>query len=323
MDYFQHVPIHENSRQAYNARIAKWLEYMPNHFKSITHIVMLPDLALRVLNERMPTNTPTNRHCYIVAIQSFIRHHLVHLIECLSKEVVLPLRERWNTINQENAAPIVQRRMDNKPTVLQEAKGGSRMTLEDIATIRDGLPLDSIERLLLSMYTLIPPVRADYFATEVLKGDEAQPTARNYVRIRVDGSMTSVLTDFKTAKVYGQITNDFPPELTRVVQASLNKAPRSYLFVNAHGKPHTRNSFTLWARRVLSKLFNRDFTLVFFRHAYASHHALHMGQITDAQIKEISDKMGHSAEMFKAYRWVQGDGADGVDGPDGSDEEKE
>jgi integrase len=321
MDYFQHVPIHDNSRQAYNARIAKWLEYMPTHFKSITNIVMLPDLALKVLNERLPTNTPSSRHCYIVAVQSFIRHHLVHLIECLSKEVVLPLRERWNSINQENAAPIVQRRMENKPTVLQEAKGGSRMTREEITAIREGLPMDSIERLLISMYTLIPPVRADYFATEVLKGDEAQPTARNYVRIRGDGTMTSVLTDFKTAKIYRQITNELPPELVRVVVASLTKAPRSYLFVNANGKPHTRNSFTLWSRRVLSRVFGKDFTLVFFRHAYATHHVLHMGQITDAQIKDISDKMGHSAEMFKAYRWIQGeDGAD-VDGSESEEKE--
>jgi len=29
-----------------------------------------------------------------------------------------------------------------------------------------------------------------------------------------------------------------------------------------------------------------------------------MSRITDAQIKDISDKMGHSSEMFRAYRWV-------------------
>jgi hypothetical protein len=40
---------------------------------------------------------------------------------------------------------------------------------------------------------------------------------------------------------------------------------------------------------------------------------------TDAQIKEISDKMGNSAEMFRAYRWIRGEESGG-DGEE-SDEE--
>lgn len=32
---------------------------------------------------------------------------------------------------------------------------------------------------------------------------------------------------------------------------------------------------------------------------------------TDAEIKEISDKMGHSPEMFRGYKWIKG-GAKGA-----------
>lgn len=321
MDFFEHVPIHETSRKTYNNKLNEWVEFMPAYFKSVTNIITLPDLALQCLHQRLKVDTPTNRHLYIVAVMSFIRHHIVHLIECLSREVILPLRERWIAINAENEAPIIQRRLENKPTVLQQAKGGSRLSYEEIVEARDKLPVGSIERLLISMYTMIPPVRADYFATELVRGD-AEPTVKNYVRIR-DGGMESVLRDFKTVKVFKQIVNVFPVELVREVEASLEAAPRAFLFVNANGKPHTRNSFTLWARRVLSRVFGTDFTLVFFRHAFATHYVMNVDlrTMTDAQIKEISDRMGQSTEMFRAYRWIRGE-AEENDGDDGGSDEE-
>lgn len=325
MDFFEHAPIHDTSRKMYNTRLNEWIEFMPNHFKSITNIIMLPDLALRVLHDRIRTNTASSRHVYIVAVMSFIRHHITHLCECLTKDVAIPLRERWIAINAENEAPIIQRRLENKPTVLQQAKGGSKLSFNDIVEKRDELPMGSIERLLIAMYTMIPPCRADYFAMEVVRG-EAEPTAKNYLRIRLDDEksgvrMETVLRDFKTAKIFKEIRNELPVELVREVEASLEKTPRTYLFVNANGKPHTRNSFTMWARRVLSRVFGTDFTLVFFRHAFATHYVMNVDlrTLTDAQIKEISDKLGHSTEMFRAYRWIRGEVSDGDGG--GSDEE--
>jgi hypothetical protein len=228
-------------------------------------------------------------------------------------------RKKWADIFMENEAPIVQRRMENKPTVLQQAKGGSRMGFNDIIEKRDGLPLGSIEKLLISMYTMIPPARADYFAMEVVRG-EAEPTAKNYLRIRDDG-METVIRDFKTVKMYKEIRNELPVDLVQEIQASLEKTPREFLFMNANGRPHTRNSFTLWTRRTLSRVFGTDFTLVFFRHAFATHYVMNIDlrKTTDAQIKEISDKMGNSAEMFRAYRWIRGEESGG-DGEE-SDEE--
>jgi integrase len=313
MDFFEHAPIHDTSRKMYNTRLNEWIEFMPNHFKSITNIVMLPDLALRVLNDRIRTNTASSRHMYIVAVLSFIRHHITQLCEHLTKDVALPLRERWVTINAENEAPIIQRRLENKPTVLQQSKGGSKLSFNEIIEKRDELPIGSIERLLIAMYTMIPPCRADYFAMEVIRG-EVQPTAKNYLRIRSDDEksgvqMETVLRDFKTAKIFKEIRNELPVELIKEVEASLEKTPRGYLFINANGKPHTRNSFTMWSRRVLSRVFGTDFTLVFFRHAFATHYVMNVDlrTLTDAQIKEISDKLGHSTEMFRAYRWIRGE----------------
>jgi hypothetical protein len=237
---------------------------------------------------------------YIVAILSFIKHHLTHLSQCLTTEIAVSLREQWNTIHTHNEAPIVQLRLENKPTVLQQAKGGSQLSFQQIMEIREQLPIGSIERLLISIYTLIPPVRADYFALQIIHDED--PVEPNYLQIR-GGDMHTVLTDFKTAKTYHEIRNTLPTPLAQEIHASLQACPRQYLFVNSHGKPHTRNSFTLWTRRILTRILHTDFTLVFFRHAFATHYVTHHNP-TDLEISEISKKMGHSSEMFRAYRWV-------------------
>jgi hypothetical protein len=253
---------------------------------------------------------------YIVAILSFIKHHITHLSQCLTPEITTSLREKWNAIHTHNEAPIIQLRLENKPTVLQQAKAGSQLSFQQIMEIREQLPIGSIERLLISMYTLIPPVRADYFALEIIHDDQ-KPVEPNYLRIR-RGEMETVLTDFKTAKTYHQIHHSLPTPLAQEIQASLLDSPRQFLFVNAHGKPHTRNSFTLWTRRILTRVLQVDFTLVFFRHAFATHFVSHHNP-TDLEILEVSKKMGHSSEMFRAYRWVTGKG----DGDHTEDESEE
>jgi len=321
MDFFTDAPIHPSSCKTYNSKLNEWISFMPEHFQTIVCVLSFPDLAMKILQTHLKCNTNTNRHIYIVAIMSYIRHHFKELAEYLTDDHVTLLRARWIAINNDNEAPIIQRRLENKPTAIQERKGGSRISFEQIVSKRDELAPGSIERVLLCMYTMIPPVRADYFTTQLVHGETAVPTEKNYIRILTDGTMESTLTDFKTASVFGRIVNLFPPELAQEIRLSLEKHPREYLFLNARGKPHTRNSFTLWSRRVLSRIFETDFTLVFFRHAFSTHYMItHHHTITDAQIKEISDKMGHSAEMFKAYRWIQGlPSEDPVD----SDEEKE
>lgn len=277
---------------------------MPTHFQSVTSIIMLPELSMKALHSHLKTNTPSTRHMYIVAILSFIKHHLAHLSECLTHDSAVSLREQWNTIHTHNEAPIIQLRLQNKPTVLQQAKGGSQLSFEQIMEIREQLPLGSIERLLISIYTLIPPVRADYFALHIIHDDQ-EPVEPNYLRIR-HGEMDIVLRDFKTAKTYHQIHNTLPHQLAQEIHASLQACPRHFLFTNAHGRPHTRNSFTLWTRRILTRVLQTDFTLVFFRHAFATHYVTHHNP-TDLDISDISKKMGHSAEMFRAYRWITGE----------------
>ena len=301
MNFFEQVNIHDNSAKLYNTKLNEWISYMPNIYKSLACIIMFPEISMKELESHLKVNTNTNRHIYIVAIMSFIKHKRTELQ--LTHEQYSTIRVKWIDINNENEQPIIDRRLENKPTDKQNEKGGSKIDFNQIIEKRDELPIGSIERLLISMYTMIPPARADYFATQILTNET--PTEKNY--IRMGDKVECVLTDFKTVKTYKSITHDFPVDLITELNESLKKTPRKYLFLNANGKPHTRNSFVLWARRCLSRIFETDFTLVFFRHAFVTHYisTVDPNSITDGQIKEMSDKLGHSPEMFRAYKWIK------------------
>lgn len=306
MNFFEDTNLTDSSIKLYNTKLNEWISFMPKIFQSLGGIIMFPEVAIKALHSNLKVNTNTNRHIYIVAVMSFIKNKKEELNH-LSQEQYSTIRVKWIDINNENEQPIIERRLENKPTDKQQAKGGHQLTFSQIIEKRDELANGSYEKLLLCMYTMIPPVRADYFATQIVKGNEV-PTQKNYIRIITPDNIECVITDFKTAKTYKQITHKFPPELVTEFTLSLEKYPRSYLFTNTKGEPHTRNSYVLWTRRLLTRLFQTDFTLVFFRHAFITHFITHKitPETTDAEIKEISDKMGHSPEMFRGYKWIKG-----------------
>ena len=304
MDFFGSSTLKPSSIKLFNSKLNEWICYMPQHYQSVITIITLPSLAMTTIESRLTANTNTNKHIFIMSVLSFFRHCRA-ILSHFKPETVEQMRQHWVTIYDENEAPIIQRRLENKPTDVQMKKQGSQLDFAHIIKVRDELPVGSPERLLLCMYTMIPPVRADYYSCQIVNGEE-EAVQPNYIRNRSPDRVESVLTDFKTAKSYGRIENVFPPELVAELMASLENTPRSYLFLNANGKPHTRNSFTLWSRRCLTRVLGKDFTLVFFRHIFATHWILthDMNVVTDAELKNVSDKMGHSSEMFRAYRWV-------------------
>ena len=304
MSYFENTPLKPKSVAQFNSKINEWIDYMPPFYNNIICIILFPTIAMDALEKHLAINTNTNKHNLITAILSFMRHR-PDAFPTMTVQERNQHRQTWLQLHTANDAPIIQRRLENRPTDNQLKKGGIKLTFDDLVKKRNELPLGSIERLLIAMYTMIPPVRADYFATEIISEDQA-PKEKNYIRRRGPARMECVITDFKTAKQYKQITNNFPPELIAETDASLEKQPRNYLFLNANGKPHTRGSYILWTGRLLKRVLGTTFTLVFFRHAFVTNFIFtnNMATITDAEVKSVSDKMGHSPEMFRAYKWI-------------------
>ena len=161
----------------------------------------------------------------------------------------------------------------------------------------------SSDHLLLAMYSLIEPLRQDYGALRILV-DRLPPAdaATNFLAIARDGSWGKlVLHEYKTFKKYGAYTRDLPPELLRVIKASLIAKPRAYLFVDDSGKPYKlANSFTQFSNRTLKRIFGKKFTVSLMRHSHISN--IDFNASTPGDLFQKSKNMAHSIGMQQLYR---------------------
>jgi len=219
-------------------------------------------------------------------VVSFIKHVLNdEELEC-----------EWKKEEKRNWQPIGDRYDLNKPSELQEDKV---MSYEEIEGKRLELESGSFGRLLLSFYTLMEPIRADYFATELVnEGEESKE--ENYIIMGEEYRL--VVRDFKTKGTYGELNNTLPLELKKELDESLLKYPRKYLFVGEDKKkPYSsRKMFSNWACRTLKSALKHEMTLTALRHIYIK-------KVIEKESAEnlvvIASKMGHSRNSQRIYEW--------------------
>jgi hypothetical protein len=302
MNYFEGVEhLSQASITLYNSRLTKWISLMPKEKQDLLHILLYPHESITYLAQLDNANH-ANLHTYYTAIKSYLAH-TKYLSILINQTTLQTLKDTWKQITYDNQTPIVHRRLQQKPTALQEKKGGTKLTYQDIVKKRDELESGSISKLLLSFYTYLPPVRADYGSVAIIHAED-ETTSPNYIRIIDEGHAVCILTEFKTAKRYKKIENTLPDTLLQELQASLLKQPRTHLFVNQNNKPFTRNAFTVWTKRILSKLFDTQLTLVIVRHLFLS--TIDYNNSTAEELLELGNKMGHSIQMQREYVWKQG-----------------
>jgi len=183
---------------------------------------------------------------------------------------------------------------------LKKARGGSKLTLDDLIKKRDEQGLDTMSKLLLSMYTMIPPVRLDYYATHIIKKGET-PETENYI-VLGETEAELVIGKYKTSRKHGNIVHPkLPDELYRIIIQSLKEFPRKYLF-ETNGKPYSSNAvFSKWSSSVLTKLFGVELNLTMVRHIYIS--SKDLGKMTVQERKELGKQMGHTIEVQAMYEW--------------------
>lgn len=299
--YFENTNLSDRSKKMYSQSVDKWIQFMPSKYQSVEYIISNPKIAYNCLINSLQTNTPENRHIYLSGAMAVVRHcpDICKKIKNLDN-----LKLQWEKLIKDNSQPIIERRLENKPTPMQQLKGGSDITLHEVQQKRLSLEKGSMSRLLLSMYILIPPVRADYHSAQIVyPGDKINYP--NYIIID-NTNIKLVITEYKTAKIYGQIVHEkLPKELHDEIILSLQKQPRQFLFTNAQNKPYTRDAFSKWSSRLLEKIFDTDMTLTLIRHLYIS--SLDFNKMTTKELDKISKHMGHSLNMQSQYRWNNAD----------------
>jgi hypothetical protein len=172
---------------------------------------------------------------------------------------------------------------------------------------RDALPSGSLERLLLSLYSFIPPVRADYYEMRINPPKSTIDAAKTNFIILTTSPATSfiVINDFKTAAKYKEIKHTIPTPLHSEIIASLTQKPRNYIFTmpSDNSKPFDRNGFSKWANAKLTAIFQVPMTLTTLRHLYIS--TIDFNTTRGKELEQIGNAMGHSMSMQKGYQWIK------------------
>ena len=278
---FGSTTLTENTKERYGELIEKWIEYSNKPFDILLRD---PEEAIQLLETFPIKHTPENHHTYLTPIVAYLHH--------VKKDLIL--EEKWKKHHKKNWEPIKERYDENRPSERQKEQ---IMPFEEILQIRETLEKGSIERLLLSLYTIMEPVRADYFAIELITEGQ-NPRTENYI---VD-QRTIIIKDFKTQSEYEKIENTLPDELQEELQESLKKKPRKYLFTREDNTPYPdRNQFSKWACRTLTRILKHPMSLTTMRHLYIGYQ---IKQKTPKELREMAKKMGHSRATQRVYEWL-------------------
>ena len=298
--FIQDGRLAKSSQDLYNKKLQQFIGFLPEGRQSIDFIVDNPGLAVAALhNEGSIAQTPTNRHLFYSAVVAY----LLHSPE--GQRRATRIKQKWIEIQRSNWE--THRQADLEQLSERDKAVARVVKWDDIVTMRDSLPMGSDERLLLALYTYLPPVRADYFEV-VINPSQAiiSKTKRNYL-ILDDGSHSGllVLRNFKTAARYKMIRHELKPDLLREIAASLAVKPRKYLFVMPSDtkQPYDRNGFSKWANRVLQGLFKIPITLTSLRHLFIS--TLDFTRMRAIDLERVAREMGHGIAIQKEYQWLE------------------
>lgn len=216
------------------------------------------------------------------------------------QEATPNLYHLWKVVRDEISEPINAQYDSNEPNKRQS---DGFIPMSEIVKIRDNLPNGSEARLLISMYTLISPLRNNFENVKLLVETPKEEYKGNYMVL--NKTPTLYLNRYKTDKMYDTLKIPLPRELVDQIEYSLKKHARQYLFVNTRGDAYNNaNTFNKYANSLLKKVFkNKAFSLTMFRHAYLSDPDLDLENKSREERKEIAHSMGHSLMSQDKYYW--------------------
>ena len=230
MTYFNTAALSATTTKQYTDNLTKWLRILPAELdeeERLRFLICAPYRSISCLLRYLRAKgrdgrtalTLTNLRHYLLPVLALLRYSL-HVLPDLQDRT--EYYQTWLGIVEHHSKPMMDRRLRQLPTDQQLDRGGVHLTFGDLIAARDrfdtaGKDTDGVDgrdtaaaggagdlpHLLLSMYTYLYPVRADYFATQIVEHG-ATPHAQNYLRWLDSDHMDAelVLRDFKTARVF-------------------------------------------------------------------------------------------------------------------------
>lgn len=181
------------------------------------------------------------------------------------------------------------------------------MEWKDIIDVRDGLDKDSEAYLILCLYTMIPPSRADMNNIKIVKkwpGESDIKNQPNFLVWEANEKMTLVYNEFKSkGRSIPKYEKELPAELVDVIVASLKNKPRDFLIVSPRtaGPYLNVNSYTKYVHDMWARVFaGKKVTFNTLRHSFVN--TLDFNGLTPGERDAIARDLMHSERTMQRYK---------------------
>ena len=214
------------------------------------------------------------------------------VLSLMTKDIIPKSKDYKKLQDNLKALKLIQDK--NRSSAPSEKQACHYIKLEDLQN-RVAKITNITDKLLLSLYVDIPPVRLDYghiLIVDKFKDIPSQDDLQNYYAIREN---TILLRDYKTKKIYDEYKYKLLPQHKTLIKKIIANTGQKYLFVNSKtNEPYNNNKFGIFLTSVLKKYFDKCLTLLDLRHIYASHYSLEKYGID--KVREVAERMLHSVE---------------------------
>lgn len=170
---------------------------------------------------------------------------------------------------------------------------------EDIINVREKLKEKNEygrDYILLSLYTYIRPRRLQDFLQMVVVNNEKQ-TKENDKNYYVIDTGKMIFNVYKTAKSYGHVSIQSPPELHEIINRYV-----SYHDI-ANGQPLLGYTNYMQMNYALKRLLGTSVNNI--RHSYISKFYSQYNVPSSSELEDMANEMGHSIQTNLRYRKIQ------------------
>jgi len=155
--------------------------------------------------------------------------------------------------------------------------------------------------LIVSLYTLMPPLRLDYAEMKVVAQEPEKPEGNYLVFGGANKKPYILLTQYKTARRYGNQRIEVPKKMVGILKEWRTMQDTDYLLVS----PASNNPMPAWElgqtiTRVFEKHLGKSVGVNVLRHSYITW--MRKDELAPKKSNELAKAMLHSAGMSQFYR---------------------
>lgn len=257
-----------------------------SNIQFINEIINKPSEICEKINKQYKENTMTYIAPIIFIIQKFDEIKIM-----VNNEIISIYKDKLNEYKQIY-------------TYVKMNKNDGIMAWDQIVKLRTQIEDKykyGIYHLLISLYTLIPPMRDDFGLVKIIINDNLLNTNDNFY---VTDTHTFHFNQYKTIKKYKKLVFKVPKALHDIIIESLKLNPRQYLItqnINKSDKPYKNGKLTAIFPRIFKIDKNTHLNINDFRHAFETY----IGQFgIDFKLEEkilINRIIGHDSNQRDFY----------------------